>query len=358
MEIIIGALVIFFIVRFFYVMGRAKSTRERHSSDNREIFSLCKAKGMDLSDIHSVEYDPKAMALVKESFSKITAAGRRSDRARNEIIADCMHAIWQRKEKSFVAYVVINWGIDHGLPQFEHFTNRFTKGEPLSLSEDDIEEVYGLETLDAEVGWTYYTWEPISYIPDEVFMLPNLECLYVGWNGPQQDLTIQLQRIPESIQQARKLKSLRLQYCGLTELPRHIFIPSLQDLSISNNNIKIIPDGIENATSLRVLSACMNDLEYVSEKIGTLKSLKHIDLLWNPNLRLPKSIVNLGKMEELYTDEDLPDLTQEQMAWLKENNYLYRKGWLKENNILHRPEDFDPDFLLAMAEETDDEIPF
>lgn len=323
MEIIIGAVVIFFIVRFFYVMGRAKSTSEKSSSDGREIYSLCKAKGMDVSDIHSIEYDPRAMALVKERLSKITAAGRSSDRARNEIIADCMHAIWQRKEKSLVAYVVINWGIDHGLPQFEHFTNRFTKGDPLSISEDDIGEVYGLKTLSAEVGF-FGRKDPITYIPDEVFMLPNLECLYFGRGGYPENFSVELKGIPESIQEAKKLKSLHLQYCGLTELPRHIFTPWLEELKIGGNNIRIIPDGIENATSLRILTAWMNDLEYVSEKIGTLKSLTRIDLMANPNLRLPKSIVNLGEMEEMYIDEDLPDLTPEQLAWLKKNNSFIR----------------------------------
>lgn len=323
MEIIIGAVVIFFVVRFFYVMGRAKSISQKNSSDGREIYSLCKAKGMDVSDIHSVEYDPRAMALVKDRLTRITATGRSSDRARNEIIADCMHAIWQRQEKSLVAYVVINWGIDHGLPQFKYFTNRFTKGDPLSISEDDIEKVYGLKTLSAQVGF-FGRKDPTTYIPDEVFMLPNLECLYFGVGGYPENFSVNLKGIPESIQKAKKLKSLHLQYCGLTELPRHIFTPWLEELKIGGNNIKIIPDGIENAKSLRMLTAWGNDLEYISEKIGTLKSLVRIDLTGNPNLRLPKSIVNLGEMEEMYIDEDLPDLTPEQLAWLKKNNSFIR----------------------------------
>jgi hypothetical protein len=324
MEIIIGAAVLFFVIRFFYVMGRAKSTSEKNSSDGREIYSLCKARGMDVSDIHSVEHDPRAMGLVKERLSKISVAGRNEGRARNEMIADCIHAIWQRKEKSFVAYSIMNWGVSHGLPQFDRYINGFTKGDPLSISEEDIDDIYSFKVLSAEVGF-FGRGNPITYIPDEVFMLPNLECLYFGKGGYPENFSVELERIPESIQKAKKLKYLHLQYCGLTELPRHIFTPWLEELKIGGNDIKIIPDGIENATSLRMLTAWMNDLEYVSEKIGTLRNLKRIDFSANPNLKLPKSIVNLGEMDEMYIDEDLPHLTTEQLAWLKKNNSFIRE---------------------------------
>lgn len=323
MEIIIGAIVLFFVVRFFYVMGRAKSVGEKNSSDGREIYSLCKARGMDVSDIHSIEYDPKSMALVKERLSNITKTGRGQGRARNEMISDCMYDVWRRKEASFIVYSVINWGVSHGLPQFERYANSFTKGDPLSISEEDIEAIQELKVLSAEVGF-FGRANPITYIPDEVFLLPKLECLYFGKGGYPENFSVELERIPESIQRAKNLKFLHLQYCGLTELPRHIFTPWLEELKLGGNDIKIIPDGIENATSLRMLTAWMNDLEYVSEKIGTLKHLKRIDFSVNPNLKLPSSIVNLGEMEEMYIDEDLPSLTSDQLAWLKKNNSFIR----------------------------------
>ncbi|WP_417276515.1 leucine-rich repeat domain-containing protein [Castellaniella sp.] len=190
----------------------------------------------------------------------------------------------------------------------------------MSISEDDIEEIYGIKALSAQTGFNTAIGCPITYVPDEVFTLPDLECLYFGDPRSADFFSVELKGIPENIQQAKKLKSLHLQYCGLTELPRHIFTPWLEELKIGGNNIKIIPDGIENATSLRMLTAWMNDLEYVSEKIGTLRHLKRIDFISNPNLRLPRSIVNLGKMEEIYIDKNLPDLTPGQRAWLKENN--------------------------------------
>ncbi|RZU28890.1 leucine-rich repeat domain-containing protein [Edaphobacter modestus] len=89
----------------------------------------------------------------------------------------------------------------------------------------------------------------------------------------------------------------------------------------SGNRIRIIPDSIGCAKSLRMLTAWANDLEYVSEKIGDLKNLKRLDLCINPGLKLPNSIINLGVMEEMYIDENLPGLTSEQRAWIKRNMY-------------------------------------
>lgn len=74
-----------------------------------------------------------------------------------------------------------------------------------------------------------------------------------------------------------------------------------------------------------MLTVWMNDLEYVSESIGYLKNLKRLDLMSNPRLKLPNSIINLGDMEEMYIDEDLPGLTQEQLAWMKKNNSFIRQ---------------------------------
>lgn len=320
-EVIIGVVVLFFVLRFFFVLGRAKSTAETNASNGREIYALCKSRGMDINDIHSVEYDPKAMVLMKNKLATLAAPASRIGRSRNELIAQSIYETWKRKQNSYTAYVVIDWGIEHELPQFIRYRDRYSKGDPLSISEEDINEVFSLQIISAEVG-AFRKKVTVRYIPDEVFMLPHLECLFFGIGGCAESFSVKLDRIPESIQCAKNLKSLHLQYCGLTELPRHIFVPWLEELKIGGNNIRIIPDGIESATSLRMLTAWANDLEYVSEKIGTLKNLKRIDFLANPSLKLPKSIVNLGDMEELYIEEDLPGLTPEQITWLKRNNSL------------------------------------
>lgn len=315
---IIGTIALFFIVRFFYVLGRAKSESEKKSSDSREIYSLCKAKGMDISDIHSVEYDPRAMDFAKELVSKVSASQQEFGRTRNDIIASCIYEVWQHKQKSHIVYVVIHWGINHGFLQFKEYINSFTKGDPLSISNECINEVYNMKVLSAEIGF-FGNGDQVTFIPDEVFMLPNLECLYFGKGGYPENFAVNLENIPVTIQHAKKLKYLHLQYCGLTELPRHIFTPWLEELKVGGNDIKIIPDGIANAVSLKMLTAWMNDLEYVSEKIGTLKNLKRIDFYGNSNIKLPKSIVNLGKMEEVYIDR-VPSLTPEQLSWLNEND--------------------------------------
>jgi hypothetical protein len=274
---------------------------------------------MDVHDIHTVEYDPRALAWAKERLSELNRSRQNVGQSRNALIATCVFDAWKRKEKAFIVYAVMNWGVMHGLPQFEKFLNSFTKGDPISISDDDMEKVYNLETLSAEVGF-FGRDKPITSIPDAVFRLPKLERLYFGKGGYPEYFCVALEGIPESIKEARSLKYLHLQYCGLKELPRHIFTPWLEELKIGGNDIRIIPDSIGCAKSLRMLTAWQNDLEYVSEKIGDLKNLKRLDLCINPGLKLPNSIINLGDMEEMCIDEDLPGLTSEQRAWIKRNN--------------------------------------
>lgn len=307
-----------------------KSNSRKTSSDGVEIYSICKSKGMNVHDIHSVEHDPRAVAWVKERISEIKASGQNVGRSRNDLIASCVHEAWRRKEKAYIVYVVMKWGVKHRLPQFGSFINSFTEGDPFSLSDDDIDSVYNLKVLSAEIGLFAFAGMsgeivPITSIPDEVFMLPELECLYFGEGGYSEKFAVELESIPDSIKNAKKLKFLHLQHCGLKELPRHIFTPWLEELKLGGNEIKIIPDGIESAKSLRMLTAWMNNLEYISEEIGGLKNLKRLDLTSNPRLKLPNSIINLGNMEEMYIDESLPSLTKEQLAWMEKNNSFTRQ---------------------------------
>ena len=301
-----------------------KSNSKKTSSDGIEIYSICKSRGMSVHDIHSIEHDPRAVTWVKERLSDIRASGKNVGRSRNDLIASCMHDAWRRKEKSHIASVVANWGIKHGLPQFRGLSNSLTEDDPFSISDDEIDSVYDLKILSAEVGY-FSTGEPITSIPDEVFMLPKLECLHFGEGGNFETFAVELDGIPDSIKNAKNLKFLHLQHCGLKEIPQYIFTPWLEELKLGGNEIKIIPNGIEAAKSLRMLTVWMNDLEYVSESIGYLKNLKRLDLMSNPRLKLPNSIINLGDMEEMYIDEDLPGLTQEQLAWMKKNNSFIRQ---------------------------------
>jgi hypothetical protein len=322
--IIIGAVVFLFIIRLFYVLGQMKTNSRKTSSDGIEIYSICKSKGMNVHDIHSIENDPRAVTWVKERLSYIKASGQNVGRSRNDLIASCVYDAWRRKEKFHIASVVTNWGRKHGLPQFTNLSNNLTKDEPFSITDDEIDSVYDLKILSAEVGW-FGTGDPITSIPDEVFMLPKLECLHFGEGGNFETFAVELDGIPDSIKNAKNLKFLHLQHCGLKEIPQYIFTPWLEELKLGGNGIKTIPDGIEAAKSLRMLTIWMNDLEYVPESIGDLINLKRLDLTYNPRLKLPNSIINLGDMEEMYIDEDLPGLTQEQLAWMKKNNSFIRQ---------------------------------
>lgn len=214
-------------------------------------------------------------------------------------------------QKRRIVRSVVDWGLRFGLSQFRGYAH--------SLSDDEVDEVFSLKKLSAARG--YGSEEAITFIPDEVFLLPKLECLTLGKAGYPELYNVELATIPRAIGNSTSLKYLHLQYCGLNDLPSHTFTPVLKELKLGGNDIKIIPDGISRARSLTMLTAWMNDLEYISEEIGVLTNLKRVDLSGNPRLRLPHSIVNLGDMKELLIDEDLSGLTSEQTDWIQKNNY-------------------------------------
>jgi len=113
----------------------------------------------------------------------------------------------------------------------------------------------------------------ISYIPDSIEYLVNLELLDLGNNN--------LTEIPASI---GKLKSLT-------------------DLYISKNHLITLPDSIGNLSNLEEISARKNNLTTIPDSIGRLKKLEMLRL--NRNSLKMDDIIKLKKMLPAHTKVEI-----------------------------------------------------
>lgn len=311
-----------------------------------EVYRICKENGMDVHDLQMIELDAVAMKRVRDDFYTRVQGYENSGQTRSEIFADAM--LYEHKciLKDDVVRVVLMWAKRHGIAQFSPITDMISDEhlhQRRLLPQQVVNAVYELDTVNAARG---YMEEPvIQNIPDAVFQLPNLKTLIMGQGGYPELFHVELKEIPRAIEEATNLESLHFQHCGLTELPSYIFIPSLRELKIGGNDIKIIPDAISKAKNLEMLTAWMNDLEYISAEIGNLKKLKRIDIWGSERLRLPDSIVNLGKMDYLFI-ADAKDLTPAHVEWLRSNG-------MREEAIFHQPSR-----KPAPVLDEDDDLPF
>lgn len=323
MGILIAIAIGAFFLRFFYMLGRAKNESARRSSEGVEIYSACKAMGMSVDDIRSVESDASAMAFAREQFAR-----KRSEIARNDrstLLAESVLEASVQKKARRIAYAVVGWGVEYGLEQFGEYIERFNYSKRLDLSASDIAKIHALTEVSARRG--YGGSGTITELPPELFLLPNLKTLKLGEAGYPEFYDIRLTGFPETIGQTKTLRSMHLQYCGLTSLPECIFTPYLVELKLGGNNIREIPSYIARASSLKVLTIWINDLRIVSEEIGNVGSLKGLDLTSNPDLKiLPSSIVKLSSLEEIWLDEQSLELTPEQKEWLDMTEERY---WAK-----------------------------
>lgn len=325
------SLIVVLLIEILSSKNQSKINLKTSNNGAQEVYRLCKLNGMDIDDIHLVERDPQAMQMVKKLVNEHGISEDDSNFSR--YVAECVQVVFCIKSTSMVVHPIIRWGLEHDLRQFSKYKKHFVAGNPLSMPVDYIFEVFNFRTVSAEIEsfltidleseeeFNSEETKTLTYIPDELFFLPNLEKLYFGSVSDFEFFQVDLNYIPESIKEAKNLKFLHLQYCGLKELPPHIFTPWLKELKIGGNQITVIPDSIENAESLEKLTAWGNKIRYISEKIGTLKHLKRLNLEANPeDLQLPKSIVNLGDMEELYIYYEGLNLTEEQLNWIKKNH--------------------------------------
>ncbi len=143
-------------------------------------------------------------------------------------------------------------------------------------------------------------------IPECVKKLKNLRYLKIekcglidipGWIGEVhflKELILndnKLKTFPESIGKLKSLMRLEAKENLLESIPRLICeLTNLEVLILSKNKIRIIPESIGNLKNLRKFDLQSNKIYKVPASVNNLKHLKFIDLIKNPIYKTPQDI--------------------------------------------------------------------
>ncbi|MDD9855846.1 MAG: leucine-rich repeat domain-containing protein [Gammaproteobacteria bacterium] len=107
----------------------------------------------------------------------------------------------------------------------------------------------------------------LSYLPESIGNLTNLEHLYLGNN----DLIV----LPDSVGDLTNLKVLYLWRNYFSELPDSIGnLANLEVLDLDHNLLSVLPESIGNLTNLKCLHLESNGLVLLPDSIGNLTDLR------------------------------------------------------------------------------------
>ncbi len=101
----------------------------------------------------------------------------------------------------------------------------------------------------------------------------------------------------------RRLTSLDLSYCQLTEFPLGLYeLKELKTLDISNNDFQELPDDIDLLEKLSELIASNCKLQTLPSSIGNMKHLTYLTLTGNKLSTLPQTMNKFKKLQILDLD--------------------------------------------------------
>ena len=133
----------------------------------------------------------------------------------------------------------------------------------------------------------------LTEIPEEVFELANLECLYLRNNA--------LITLPEEIIKLSRLTKLDLSGNTLTKVPESIGkLTRLRELNLMGNSLTDLPESIGKLTKLRELNLMSNAFTEFPASVTGLRNLTRLYLSYNFLVTLPDNLNNLSKLTGLY----------------------------------------------------------
>jgi Leucine-rich repeat (LRR) protein len=113
----------------------------------------------------------------------------------------------------------------------------------------------------------------------------------------------ELKFLPEYMGDLRKIEFIYAQHNDIDKMPDLEGCEHLQELHISNNFIKEIPDRFfEKLPNLKVLDMRDNKIEKLPDDVSMLQSLMRLDISNNSLVNLPNSLCNLAHLVSLQVD--------------------------------------------------------
>jgi Leucine-rich repeat (LRR) protein len=202
-------------------------------------------------------------------------------------------------------------------------------GNPLKTLPESIGELDSLRELDVAFSDTKLT------VPATIGQLRNLQVLNLSAAGfrslPEtigelKNLRVlnlrytALDSLPTSLGKLSQLQSLNLDRCELKHLPESIGqLRNLQHLNVSHNELTSLPATIGQLSNLKTLELYENELRSLPESIGQLKRLQKLDLHTNPLAGLPETIGQLSSLQTLSVSVGLP-LTDKRFTYYDEED--------------------------------------
>ncbi|XP_067932916.1 leucine-rich repeat-containing protein 1-like [Watersipora subatra] len=196
--------------------------------------------------------------------------------------------------------------IFHGLQSFPEVVTKLTSLEELDLSNNWINELPDSLSHLTSMRKLDLSSNPIKVLPESITALSSLEEL---------DLSrCKIRQLPGSFIKLQKLKVLRITGYLKTSIPHGLQtvpevvtkLTSLEELDLSNNYIKKLPDSFIQLQKLKVLRitgyselSIPHGLQTVPEVVTKLTSLKELDLSHNQINELPDRLDSLTSMRKL-----------------------------------------------------------
>ena len=109
-----------------------------------------------------------------------------------------------------------------------------------------------------------------------------------------------LRRLPEGVQQLRRLTLLYAGQNELSSVPPLGQLAALTELDLSNNLLRSVPTSIGACSQLRVLYLQHNRLDHLPSQLGRLQQLSLLDVRHNQLPVLPAELTRLPQLLTIY----------------------------------------------------------
>ncbi len=183
---------------------------------------------------------------------------------------------------------------------FPQHLDRFSKLEELTVrhaNETNFKNIAKATSLKK----IFLTKSNLVSVGDEIKNLKNLEELHIEF--------AKLKHISENIRYLKNLKKLTLSFQDdLQKIPDSVGeLKKLEALWLPNTKISILPKSVCNLTILKSLNISGTQISSLPQEFSNLKNLAELHIRNTKIKKIPEAVFNLPKLEKIYLDNIDPE---------------------------------------------------